>query len=57
MGKMPDRKVMNACCGHGRVSSAYVQFDHDNFKEDKNGNRIAGQEALDYIAANKEGGE
>lgn len=53
MGKLPDPKVMSACCGHGRVGSAYVQFDHANFKEDKNGNRIAGQEALDYIAANK----
>ena len=39
LGTLPD--VMNACCGHGRLREAYVQFwDRP---------RLAGQEALDFI--------
>lgn len=39
--------VVNACCGHGRVDQAYLQF------EDKR--CIRGQEALDKIKIIKEG--
>ena len=33
--------VMNACCGHGEVSEAYVQM--------PNGETVQGQDALDLI--------
>lgn len=26
IGTLPDPDIMNACCGHGRPSAAYVQF-------------------------------
>lgn len=39
IGKL--KEVMNACCGHGEVKEAYVQFNDTT--------RILGQEALDYI--------
>lgn len=35
--------VMNACCGHGRVADAYIQFD--------NGNRLSGLEAMSVMGA------
>lgn len=38
--------VMNACCGHGDTSEAYVQFSKD---ED-----IRGESALIWIESNKE---
>jgi len=38
--------VMNACCGHGKDSSAYVQF--------SDGKRIAGAKALEFIESVKE---
>lgn len=41
--------VMNACCGHGEKSVAYVQFDHPNYKEEPNKILIQGDEALVYI--------
>lgn len=44
--------VMNACCGHGEDRMAYVQFDHDNYKEDPNKFNIKGKEALLYIKIN-----
>jgi len=33
--------VMNACCGHGVIKEAYIQY--------KNGNRISGAQALHVI--------
>lgn len=42
--------VMAACCGHGLVKSAYVQFNHVLMQPIK---RISGQEALDYIRDNR----
>lgn len=47
IGTLPG--VMNACCGHGDTGVAYVQFYHDDYKNEPNKVRIAGQEALDYI--------
>ena len=41
--------VMNACCGHGHVEKAYVQFDHVDYKEFPNQNRISGIQAIEYI--------
>lgn len=46
MGKLSGG-VMNACCGHGKDSMAYVQ----RWTERK----LMGQEAIDYINENKEG--
>ena len=45
IGTLPAPNVMNACCGHGRASGAYVQF------TDKP--RISGYEALRYIKENR----
>ena len=45
IGTLPSPNVMNACCGHGRDESAYVQF--------WNSPRISGCEALEYIRRNK----
>jgi hypothetical protein len=39
VGTLPG--VMNACCGHGAIGEAYVQF--------PNGRLMQKQEALDYI--------
>ena len=39
LGALPG--VMNACCGHGEVSEAYVQM--------PNGETVQGQDALDLI--------
>lgn len=46
--------VMNACCGHGSIDMAYIQFDHEDYKSDPNKLRIEGQEALNYIKAEAE---
>lgn len=46
------KRVKNACCGHGDIRGAYVQFDHKNYKEKPNAFRISGQKALDYIQKN-----
>lgn len=46
IGTLPAPNVMNACCGHGRDSSAYVQFLDEP--------RISGAEALRYIEDNRE---
>ena len=43
------KNVMNACCGHGHTRAAYVQFYHDNYKNEPNKKRIEGEEALKYI--------
>lgn len=47
IGTLPN--VMNACCGHGQNSVAYVQFDHPNYKKEPNKILIQGNEALAYI--------
>lgn len=41
--------VMNACCGHGQDSTAYVQFDHPDYSNEPNKHLIQGSEALAYI--------
>jgi len=43
----------NACCGHGNVNSAYVQFDHDEYDQYPNLKTIEGQKAIDYISKHK----
>lgn len=45
--------VMNACCGHGEVRMAYVQFNHNGYYKYSNKHRIKGDEALKYIAENR----
>jgi len=45
IGTLPSKDVMNACCGHGNDSQAYVQF--------WGSPRISGQDAIDYINKNK----
>ena len=47
VGTLPN--VMNACCGHGKVNEAYVQFNHKDYKKDSNKYRITGQEAINLI--------
>ncbi len=42
LGTLPESTVMNACCGHGRDSAAYVQF--------WGGDCIRGDEALAAIS-------
>ncbi len=44
--------VMNACCGHGETNLAYIQFNHDNYKNEPNKIRISGIQALNYIKQN-----
>ncbi len=41
--------VKNACCGHGEINMAYVQFDHEDYDKDPNKVRISGQKAINYI--------
>lgn len=45
IGTLPEKDVMNACCGHGRDSQAYIQ----RWTKRK----LIGQEAIDYINENK----
>lgn len=45
--------VANACCGHGVIEDAYVQFFNDDYKNNPNKIRIEGKEALNYINRNK----
>ena len=35
--------VANACCGHGEINAAYVQFWHDDYETDPNKIVITGQ--------------
>lgn len=51
IGTLPD--VMNACCGHGTIEFAYVQF-WDGLTVDGQWERarLDGQEALDHIKKN-----
>lgn len=44
IGTLPEEDVMNACCGHGDDSQAYIQF------WDKP--RISGADAMFYIEEN-----
>lgn len=41
--------VMNACCGHGEDRMAYIQFNHNNYQQHPNSNRIKGNDAIVYI--------
>lgn len=41
--------VMNACCGHGQDSVAYVQFYHADYDKEPNKYLLQGDEALAYI--------
>jgi hypothetical protein len=43
IGTLPN--IMNACCGHGEINMAYVQFWDET--------TIQGREALNYIKDNK----
>jgi len=52
MGKVAG--VMNACCGHGDKSQAYVQLNHDDYESNPNKHVIRGLDAIDYINLNKE---
>jgi len=52
IGKLPS--VMNACCGHGQNTAAYVQFDHEDYNNDPNKILLTGNEALEYIKEMKE---
>ena len=47
------KNVMNACCGHGEIKMAYVQFNHKNYNIDPNKIRLNGEKALNYINKNK----
>ena len=48
IGTLPN--VINACCGHGNIEEAYVQFSLDDM--------ISGNEAIEYIKKHtKENGE
>lgn len=47
--------VMNACCGHGNVNGAYIQFNHADYNNTPNKYRIAGKDALKYIQSRKKG--
>lgn len=52
LGELPG--VANACCGHGDVEKAYVQFDHDNYDSLPNQQRLSGQVALNVMKLLKE---
>lgn len=41
LGTLPPHLVMNACCGHGRESQAYVQY--------RDGLLVEGRQALEAI--------
>ncbi len=51
IGKL--KGVMNACCGHGDSSIAYVQFDHPDYKNKPNKHDVRGPAALKYINEHK----
>lgn len=52
LGELPG--VMNACCGHGDECDAYVQFDHSDYKNDSNKQRLSGKVALNIMKMLKE---
>lgn len=53
LGELPDPAIMNACCGHGDIEDAYIQYwpdgefarDHDH----STNRRLAGQGAVDEM--------
>ena len=47
IGTLPN--VMNACCGHGEDSVAYVQLNHKDYVTDPNKKLIKGKEAIVMI--------
>lgn len=49
--------VMNACCGHGQTSTAYVQLDHPDYVNEPNKHLVKGREALAYINKHKSVGK
>lgn len=49
LGTLPG-DVMNACCGHGNNDSAYIQFNHDDYENNPNKNRVSGQKAINLQA-------
>ena len=49
IGTLPCKSVMNACCGHGDDSIAYVQF--------WDSPQIYSKEAINYINLNKQGNQ
>ena len=51
IGYLPN--VMNACCGHGEKSMAYVQLNHEEYWENPNYILIKKGMALKYIKENK----
>lgn len=53
LGTLP-HPVMNACCGHGDPTKAYVQLDHENYRSDPNAVRLDGVDAVAYIDNLKE---
>lgn len=44
--------VMNACCGHGQNSMAYVQLNHSDYKNNPNKKLLKGNDAIEYIKKN-----
>jgi len=44
-GTLPNKWIMNACCGHGLDDRSYIQF--------WNSPKLIGQKAIDYINKNK----
>lgn len=49
--------VMNACCGHGQDSTAYVQFNHTDDENEPNKHLIQGREALAFISTHSSVGK
>jgi len=47
IGTLPN--VMNACCGHGEIKAAYIQFNHKDYNLQPNKIWLGGKAALDYI--------
>lgn len=43
------KSVANACCGHGEIETAYVQFKHKHYKKKPNRYCIRGVKALEWI--------
>lgn len=45
LGTLPG-DVMNACCGHGNIPDAYIQFNHPDYNTNPNKHRLAGADAI-----------
>ena len=57
LGILMPNIIMNACCGHGDDDAAYIQFDHENYKEEPNKNRIFGKAAREIQESLKDKGK